>query len=213
MYQQQDYTHTFFSLLSQIRVYINSIKGDVKTSQTHNLDLYALRFLSVNSIIDPVVFILLSPSVLHFCWASVCQARLGTSRRYMFKSSMVKENSCANVELSRPTLAYTEDLTVEKVWPEQYSTSWYLYLLDILNSLFSWAFTRSGLHPFHEGFVFIIIHNQFFNCRLPHATSSISATFLHLERILTSLELYIFTIKAQHFCCLYFRRGNKFLIL
>ncbi|AWO95918.1 putative prostaglandin E2 receptor EP2 subtype [Scophthalmus maximus] len=50
-----------------IRVYINSI-GTPKES--HRLDLIALRFISVNSIIDPWVFILLSPSVLHFFWAS-----------------------------------------------------------------------------------------------------------------------------------------------
>uniref|UniRef100_A0A3Q0SFU0 Prostaglandin E receptor 2a (subtype EP2) n=1 Tax=Amphilophus citrinellus TaxID=61819 RepID=A0A3Q0SFU0_AMPCI len=32
----------------------------------------ALRFISINSIVDPWVFILLSPGVQHFCWASVC---------------------------------------------------------------------------------------------------------------------------------------------
>ncbi|XP_044044161.1 prostaglandin E receptor 2a (subtype EP2) [Siniperca chuatsi] len=88
-----------------IRVYINSI-GDRKES--HRLDLIALRFISVNSIIDPWVFILLSPSVLHFCWASVCRAPLGTSKGSAFKSSLAKNNSAAILELSRPTLQYTE---------------------------------------------------------------------------------------------------------
>ncbi|XP_042369325.1 prostaglandin E receptor 2a (subtype EP2) [Plectropomus leopardus] len=87
-----------------IRVYINSI-GIRKES--HRLDLIALRFISVNSIIDPWVFILLSPSVLHFCWASVCHAPIVNSRGSFFKSSIAKENSPAQLELSRPT-EYTE---------------------------------------------------------------------------------------------------------
>ncbi|XP_070787042.1 prostaglandin E receptor 2a (subtype EP2) [Enoplosus armatus] len=88
-----------------IRVYINSFKT---RQESHRLDLIALRFISVNSIIDPWVFILLSPSVLHFFWSSVCRAPLGTSRGSMFKSSLAKENSPAILELSRPTLEYTE---------------------------------------------------------------------------------------------------------
>ncbi|XP_034720404.1 prostaglandin E receptor 2a (subtype EP2) [Etheostoma cragini] len=88
-----------------IRVYINSIKDQ----ESHNVDLIVLRFLSVNSIIDPWVFILLSPSVLHFCWASVCRAPLETSRGSIFKLSIAKGNSPANLELSRPPLVYTEN--------------------------------------------------------------------------------------------------------
>ncbi|XP_071320879.1 prostaglandin E receptor 2a (subtype EP2) [Trachinotus anak] len=87
-----------------VRVYINSI-GIRKES--HPLDLIALRFISVNSIIDPWVFILLSPSVLHFCWASVCRASLGISRGSLFKSSMAGENT-ATIALSRPMQDYTE---------------------------------------------------------------------------------------------------------
>ncbi|XP_035484422.1 prostaglandin E receptor 2a (subtype EP2) isoform X2 [Scophthalmus maximus] len=83
-----------------IRVYINSI-GTPKES--HRLDLIALRFISVNSIIDPWVFILLSPSVLHFFWASVCRAVL------MFQSSMTKANT-TNLELCRTSLDYTSHL-------------------------------------------------------------------------------------------------------
>ncbi|KAJ3584680.1 hypothetical protein NHX12_015175 [Muraenolepis orangiensis] len=52
-----------------VRVYLNSLEESV---ESHLLDLKALRFISVNSIIDPWVFIFLSPSVLHFCWASAC---------------------------------------------------------------------------------------------------------------------------------------------
>ncbi|KAI3366048.1 hypothetical protein L3Q82_009883 [Scortum barcoo] len=89
-----------------IRVYINSI-GDPKN---HRLDLIALRFISVTSIIDPWVFILLSPSMLHFFWASVCRAPLWIPRGSVFKSSLAKDNCPPNVELSRPTLAYTENL-------------------------------------------------------------------------------------------------------
>ncbi|CAG00989.1 unnamed protein product, partial [Tetraodon nigroviridis] len=56
------------SLWLQIRVYVNN-----RDSESHHLDLIALRFISVNSIIDPWVFILLSPSVLHFVWRSLCK--------------------------------------------------------------------------------------------------------------------------------------------
>ncbi|KAM9334125.1 prostaglandin E receptor 2a (subtype EP2) [Symphorus nematophorus] len=97
-----------------IRVYLNST-GDY--NESHGLDLIALRFISVNSIIDPWVFILLSPSVLHFCWASVCRAPLGMSRGSVFKSSLAKDNSPANLELSHP-LEYTEHFnTVETLCP------------------------------------------------------------------------------------------------
>ncbi|XP_038573219.1 prostaglandin E receptor 2a (subtype EP2) [Micropterus salmoides] len=98
-----------------IRVYINS-KGDDKgeSLESHHLDLIALRFISVNSIIDPWVFILLSPSVLHFCWAAVCRAHLGAPRGSIFKSSLAKDNSPARLELSRPTTEYNEHFhTVE----------------------------------------------------------------------------------------------------
>lgn len=88
-----------------IRVYINSI---AIRNESHGLDLIALRFISVNSIIDPWVFILLSPSVLHFFWASACPIPLGISRGSLFKTSMAKEISLADLELSRPTLEYTE---------------------------------------------------------------------------------------------------------
>ncbi|KAM9835808.1 prostaglandin E receptor 2a (subtype EP2) [Aulostomus maculatus] len=95
-----------------IRVYINSI-GDRKES--HRLDLIALRFISVNSIIDPWVFILLSPSVLHFCWASVCRAPLRISRGSVLKSSLAKETSPADLELSHPTIEYTEHFKSENL--------------------------------------------------------------------------------------------------
>lgn len=93
-----------------IRVYMNSI-GDRKES--HEDDLIALRFISVNSIIDPWVFILLSPSVMHFCWASVCRAPRGTSRGSIFKLSLSKQNSMAQHEESRASLQYTENFTTK----------------------------------------------------------------------------------------------------
>ncbi|XP_031708282.1 prostaglandin E receptor 2a (subtype EP2) [Anarrhichthys ocellatus] len=88
-----------------IRVYINSLRP---TNESHGEDLKALRFISINSIIDPWVFILLSPSVLHFFWASVCRAPLETFRGSILRSSIAKENCHTNFELSRPTLEYTE---------------------------------------------------------------------------------------------------------
>ncbi|CAG5933684.1 prostaglandin E receptor 2a (subtype EP2) [Menidia menidia] len=92
-----------------IRVYLNSI-GNRKES--HHTDLIALRFISINSIIDPWVFILLSPSVLHFFWFSCCQPHLRTFRGSVCKSSLARETS-PNVELTRPTL-YTEHFPPEQ---------------------------------------------------------------------------------------------------
>ncbi|CAN9498384.1 unnamed protein product [Ophioblennius macclurei] len=89
-----------------VRVYINSTKIH---KESHRMDLIALRFISVNSIIDPWVFILLSPSVLHFCWDSVGRAPLALARGSVCKSSMVKETASTNLELSRTKL-YTQDL-------------------------------------------------------------------------------------------------------
>lgn len=83
----------------QIRVYINSIWRDV---ESHRLDLIALIFISVNPIIDPWVFILLSPSVLHFLWSSLCSASLLLSRNSVLKSSLAKDSSPVNVRLTRP---------------------------------------------------------------------------------------------------------------
>lgn len=93
--------------LSQIRVYMNTIWG----GESHPLDLIALRFISVNSIIDPWVFILLSPSVLHILWASVCQAPHTLSQGSVCKSSLAKHKSPANLELSQPVLECSEPNT------------------------------------------------------------------------------------------------------
>ncbi|XP_068575853.1 prostaglandin E receptor 2a (subtype EP2) [Cebidichthys violaceus] len=93
-----------------IRVYINSMTPKI---ESHREDLKALRFISINSIIDPWVFILLSPSMLHFCWASVCwasvcRAPLETFRGSILRSSIANENCHTNLELSRPTLEYAK---------------------------------------------------------------------------------------------------------
>lgn len=93
-----------------IRVYLNSI-GDRKES--HKADLIALRFISINSIIDPWVFILLSPSVMHFCWASVCRAPRGTSRGSIFKLSLSKQNSV----VQQPSLQYNETFPTQTTGP------------------------------------------------------------------------------------------------
>lgn len=75
-----------------IQVYINSTGTESDTKS-----LIALRFISINSIIDPWVFILLSPSVLHFLWFSLCRAFLRTSRDSVFNATLVNKNS-ANLE-------------------------------------------------------------------------------------------------------------------
>lgn len=98
-----------------VRVYINSA-GDVNPKESHRLDLIALRFISVNSIIDPWVFILLSPSVLHCFWSSLCKLTLGGSRGSLFKSSLAaKENPPAQQELTQPTVECTELVTTQTV--------------------------------------------------------------------------------------------------
>ncbi|XP_054623342.1 prostaglandin E receptor 2a (subtype EP2) [Dunckerocampus dactyliophorus] len=79
-----------------VRVYINSVE---ERKESHHLDLIALRFISVNSIIDPWVFILLSPGVVHFCWASVCTTPPRSLKASHFRST-VDKNTRANVELS-----------------------------------------------------------------------------------------------------------------
>ncbi|XP_062237065.1 prostaglandin E receptor 2a (subtype EP2) [Platichthys flesus] len=86
-----------------IRVYINSINPG---TESHPMDLIALRFISINSIIDPWVFILLSPSVLHFFWAKAYRAPIGASRGSMYQPSISKTNT-ANIELSHNMPDYT----------------------------------------------------------------------------------------------------------
>uniref|UniRef100_A0A8C8FTJ6 Uncharacterized protein n=1 Tax=Oncorhynchus tshawytscha TaxID=74940 RepID=A0A8C8FTJ6_ONCTS len=48
--------------------------------ESHKTDLIALLFLSTNSIVDPWVFIFLSPSVLRFFWGALCKVPLLRSR-------------------------------------------------------------------------------------------------------------------------------------
>lgn len=76
--------------------------------------LITLRFISLNPIIDPWVFILLSPSVLHFCWASVCRAPLGKSKESQLKLSVAKQNSVTQIELP---LHYSKNYTSQSVGP------------------------------------------------------------------------------------------------
>ncbi|KAK1792903.1 hypothetical protein P4O66_001632 [Electrophorus voltai] len=61
------------SMPLMIRVYINSTQSS-DSDKTDKTDLIALRFISINSIIDPWVFIILSPSVLRFLWGALCKA-------------------------------------------------------------------------------------------------------------------------------------------
>lgn len=79
-----------------VRVYINSTG---RRKESHPLDLIALRFLSVNSIIDPWVFIFLSPSVLHFCWGSLCPTTSLFPKPSAIQSSLVKDPKPSQMEL------------------------------------------------------------------------------------------------------------------
>ncbi|XP_037552665.1 prostaglandin E receptor 2a (subtype EP2), partial [Nematolebias whitei] len=93
-----------------IRVYINSITTDLQY-ESHSLDLQTLRFISANPIIDPWVFIILSPGVLHFVRRSL-KVPLGSVRSSVRRSSLAREIKPARQELSCPTLCkefYSED--------------------------------------------------------------------------------------------------------
>ncbi|MCJ8737160.1 hypothetical protein PDJAM_G00020870 [Pangasius djambal] len=83
------------SLPLMIRVYINSMQNR-NESKT---DLIALRFISINSIIDPWVFIILSPSRLRFLLGALCKAG---SRNSIYKTSLAKNSEgqldqCQNI--------------------------------------------------------------------------------------------------------------------
>ncbi|KAL0169875.1 hypothetical protein M9458_034471, partial [Cirrhinus mrigala] len=86
-----------------IRVYMNSM-GNSEPNNTH---LIALRFLSVNSIIDPWVFIILSPSVLRFLWGALCKTTFMPSRNSLFKTSISK-NPAGQIELYQPSTTSVE---------------------------------------------------------------------------------------------------------
>ncbi|XP_029903664.1 prostaglandin E2 receptor EP2 subtype-like [Myripristis murdjan] len=60
----------FCSFPLVLRVYINFMG---RTDESHAADLNALRMLSFNSIIDPWLFIFLSPSVLRIIWRKLCR--------------------------------------------------------------------------------------------------------------------------------------------
>ncbi|NXS43669.1 PE2R2 protein, partial [Balaeniceps rex] len=62
-------TFVICSLPFTIRAYINKFS---KEGGTHDWDLLALRFLSINSIVDPWVFAILRPPVLRFMRSLLC---------------------------------------------------------------------------------------------------------------------------------------------
>lgn len=53
----------------QIRAYMNKFS---EAEDNHSWDLLALRFLSINSIVDPWVFAILRPPVLRFMRSVLC---------------------------------------------------------------------------------------------------------------------------------------------
>ncbi|XP_052009774.1 prostaglandin E2 receptor EP2 subtype-like [Xyrauchen texanus] len=98
------------SLPLMIRVYINSTG---KPRGGHKTDLIALRFLSVNSIIDPWVFIILSPSVMRFLWGALCKTTFLPSRNSLFQTSIAK-NPPGQVELYQPSSISVETTHLNK---------------------------------------------------------------------------------------------------
>lgn len=97
----------FLHWFPQIRVYINSIR----TEESHVYDRLALLFISANSILDPWVFIIFSPGMLHFFGCSF-KGRLGSVRGSMCRSSFTRENNFTHLELSRPAMG-------DRVYPEK----------------------------------------------------------------------------------------------
>ncbi|XP_053366341.1 prostaglandin E receptor 2a (subtype EP2) [Clarias gariepinus] len=92
------------SLPLMIRVYINSIQR----RNENKIDLIALRFISSNAIIDPWVFIILSPSRLRFLLGALCKAG---NRNSMYRTSLAK-NSDAQLDASQcPNLTVTTEIT------------------------------------------------------------------------------------------------------
>ncbi|XP_006632550.1 prostaglandin E2 receptor EP2 subtype-like [Lepisosteus oculatus] len=76
------------SLPLTIRVYINSSQS---ITGSHRTDLIALRFLSINSIIDPWLFIILSPSVLRFLRTALCRGKACQRRNDTLKPGLEME--------------------------------------------------------------------------------------------------------------------------
>ncbi|KAL2082370.1 hypothetical protein ACEWY4_022188 [Coilia grayii] len=72
-----------FSLPLVIQVYMNFSRIRKNDQQ----DLRMLRLLSFNSIVDPWVFIILSPSVLRFLWAKLCRHPTPASMERAFHTS------------------------------------------------------------------------------------------------------------------------------
>ncbi|KAI1897796.1 hypothetical protein AGOR_G00086960 [Albula goreensis] len=64
------------SLPLMVRVYMDSLG---RKGEDHRIDLIALRFLSINPIINPWVFIILGPSRLQFLRGALCRARKASS--------------------------------------------------------------------------------------------------------------------------------------
>ncbi|XP_060789632.1 prostaglandin E receptor 2a (subtype EP2) [Neoarius graeffei] len=83
------------SLPLMIRVYINTIQNHSESKT----DLIALRFISINSIIDPWVFIILSPSRVRFLLGALCKAG---NRNSIYRTSLAKNSEgtldqCQNI--------------------------------------------------------------------------------------------------------------------
>ncbi|NXJ71305.1 PE2R2 protein, partial [Rostratula benghalensis] len=65
-------TFVICSLPFTIRAYVNKFSGKEDTDDSDNWDLLALRFLSINSIVDPWVFAILRPPVLRLMRSVLC---------------------------------------------------------------------------------------------------------------------------------------------
>ncbi len=98
-----------------------------KSKGSNKTDLIALRFLSVNSIIDPWVFIFLSPSVLRFLGGALCKTSFIPSRDSLFKTSISK-NQQGQIELHQPTSTSVEKHTPQQVNRSDDLTWWGQYL-------------------------------------------------------------------------------------
>ncbi|TRY64863.1 hypothetical protein DNTS_033456 [Danionella cerebrum] len=98
------------SLPLMIRVFIYSMGNPGTNKRT---DLIVLRFMSVNSIFDPWVFIILNPSVLRFLWGALCKSTIMPARNSLFKSSISK-TPVGQIEPYQPSTALVENTYLNK---------------------------------------------------------------------------------------------------
>uniref|UniRef100_A0A674K7F0 Prostaglandin E2 receptor EP2 subtype n=1 Tax=Terrapene triunguis TaxID=2587831 RepID=A0A674K7F0_9SAUR len=86
----------YFSFVLQIRAYMNKFMKN----QDDKKDLLALRFLAINPIIDPWVFVILRPSVLRVIRSVLCCQMSLKSQDNMQTTPAAESKSNKQIDLS-----------------------------------------------------------------------------------------------------------------